>query len=46
MLAGRWFGSSAIFEKPSAGAHDALVDIHNSIAELRYYRDTLFRTKT
>ena len=45
VLAGRWFGSGAIFEKPSAGAHDALVDIHNSIAELRHYRDTLFRAK-
>lgn len=46
VLAGRWYGQGAIFEKPSAGAHDALVDIHNSIAELRHYRQTLFRPKT
>lgn len=46
VLASRWYGSSAVFEKPSAGAHDALVDIHNSIAELRHYRETLFRPKT
>lgn len=45
ILAGRWYGPGAIFEKPSAGAHDALVDIHNSIAELRHYRTTLFRPK-
>jgi len=43
VLASRWYGQKAVFEKPSAGAHDALVDIHNSIAELRHYRDTLFR---
>ncbi len=46
VLAGRWYGASAVVEKPSAGAHEALVDIHNSIAELRPYRQTLFRQKT
>ena len=46
VLASRWYGQSAVFEKPSAGAHDALVDIHNSIAELRHYRDNLFRPLT
>ena len=45
VLAARWYGNSAVFEKPSAGAHDALGDIHNSIAELRHYRDTLFRPR-
>ena len=45
VLASRWYGQSAVFEKPSAGAHDALVDIHNSIAELRHYRETLFKAK-
>jgi oligoribonuclease len=45
VLASRWYGSSAVFEKSSVGAHDALVDIHNSIAELRHYRETLFRPR-
>ena len=43
VLAQRWYGPSAVFEKPEAGAHDAVVDIRNSIAELRHYRRTLFR---
>ena len=43
VLASRWYGQGAVFEKPSAGAHDALVDIHNSIAELRHYREKLFK---
>jgi len=43
VLAQRWYGSSAVFEKPSTGAHDAVIDIRNSIAELRHYRRTLFR---
>jgi len=43
VLAQRWYGGGAVFEKPAAGQHDAAVDIKNSIAELRYYRRTLFR---
>jgi oligoribonuclease len=43
VLAARWYGEAAVFAKPTAGAHDAAVDIHNSIAELRHYRQTLFR---
>lgn len=43
LLAGLWYGREAIYQKPSEGAHDALVDIRNSIAELRHYRGTLFR---
>jgi oligoribonuclease len=43
VLAQRWYGAAAVFAKPSAGQHDALVDIKNSIAELRHYRRTLFR---
>lgn len=43
VLAQRWYGAGAVFEKPAAGEHDAAVDIKNSIAELRYYRRTLFR---
>jgi oligoribonuclease len=43
ILAKTWFGASAVFDKPAAGEHDALVDIRNSIAELAHYRKTLFR---
>jgi oligoribonuclease len=42
VLAQRWYGNGAVFDKPTAGEHDAAVDIKNSIAELRYYRRTLF----
>ena len=43
VLAQRWYGEAAVFAKPTAGAHDATVDVRHSIAELRHYRDTLFR---
>lgn len=43
ILAGLWYGESSIFEKPVAGAHDALVDIKNSIDELAHYRSLLFK---
>src|SRR5205085_12544696 len=43
VLAERWYGKAAVFAKPTEGAHDAAVDIKLSIAELRHYRDTLFR---
>ena len=43
VLAERWYGEAAVFTKPTAGAHDATVDIRQSIAELRHYRETLFR---
>lgn len=42
LLAGLWYGEKAVFTKPEAGAHDALVDIRNSIAELKHYRAELF----
>jgi oligoribonuclease len=42
VLAKRWYGDNAVFVKPKAGAHDALVDIRNSVKELEYYRRTLF----
>lgn len=45
VLAQRWYGGGAVFNKPADGEHDALVDVHNSIAELRYYRRTLFRER-
>lgn len=43
VLAGRWYGPRAVFGKPKTGAHDALVDIRNSIDELAHYRRTLFK---
>jgi oligoribonuclease len=43
VLAQRWYGEAAAFAKPTAGAHDATVDVRHSIAELRHYRATLFR---
>jgi oligoribonuclease len=43
VLAERWYGPAAVFVKPTAGAHDAVVDVKLSVAELRHYRETLFR---
>jgi oligoribonuclease len=43
LLARTWYGASAVFTKPSIGEHDALVDIRNSILELKHYKDTLWR---
>jgi len=43
ILAKTWYGAGAVYRKPQEGAHDALVDIRNSIDELRHYRSTLFR---
>ena len=46
VLARLWYGESAVYQKPAEGAHDAVVDIQRSIAELRHYRSTLFRSNT
>lgn len=43
VLARLWYGDTAVFVKPEEGAHDALVDIRNSIAELAHYRATLMK---
>ncbi|MEN9581178.1 MAG: hypothetical protein RJA70_4187 [Pseudomonadota bacterium] len=43
VLAARWYEADAQFAKPLAGAHDAVVDVRNSIAELKHYRQSLFR---
>jgi oligoribonuclease len=43
-LARLWYGDSAVYMKPVEGTHDAAVDIQRSIAELRHYRATLFRS--
>jgi oligoribonuclease len=43
ILAELWYGSEAKYKKPKEGAHDALFDIRQSIAELRHYRTKLMR---
>jgi oligoribonuclease len=43
VLARLWHGEGAVYKKSDEGEHDALVDIRNSIAELRHYRTTLFK---
>lgn len=43
ILAKLWYGEGAVFKKPDEREHDALVDIRNSIAELRHYRSTLLQ---
>jgi oligoribonuclease len=43
LAAKAWFGDRAVFAKPAGGAHDAMVDIENSIAELAHYRKKVFR---
>lgn len=42
VLAARWYGEGAVYSKPKQGEHDALVDIKNSVNELKHYRNTLF----
>lgn len=39
----RWIGPGGAFQKSPVGEHDALVDIRNSIAELRHYRGLLVK---
>jgi len=41
VVAGIWYGESAVFQKPKTGEHDAIVDIQNSIAEFQHYQKTL-----
>lgn len=43
VLAKMWRGESAMYAKPTDAEHDALFDIRQSIAELAFYRRTLFR---
>lgn len=43
LLAKLWYGEGALYEKSEEGAHDALVDIRASIAELAHYRKKLFK---
>jgi oligoribonuclease len=43
LLARAWYGANAVYTKPSVGEHDALVDVRNSILELKHYKDNLWR---
>ena len=43
-LASLWYGEGSVFKKSDEGEHDALVDIKNSIAELRHYRALVFKS--
>jgi oligoribonuclease len=43
VLAKLWRGATAVYAKPTDAEHDALFDIRQSIAELSFYRKTLFR---
>ncbi len=40
-LAGWWYGQK--FDKPDLGKHTALHDVRQSIAELKHYRQTVFK---
>ena len=42
-LAKRWFPKECAAAPPKNSAHRALGDIRESVAELRYYRDTVFK---
>jgi len=43
VMARLWYGEGAVYTKPEKGEHDALVDIRNSIEELKSYRQNLFK---
>lgn len=45
LLARIWYPEQPAFSKPTEGEHDALVDIRNSINELKHYRTTIFRAQ-
>ncbi|HYO94882.1 MAG TPA: oligoribonuclease [Polyangiaceae bacterium] len=45
VLARLWYGEAGSFAKPTDGEHDALFDVRQSIAELAFYRDKLFRAE-
>ena len=44
-LAKRWFPKECEAAPAKAGSHRALGDIQESVAELKYYRDTLFKPR-
>lgn len=41
----RYYPPELHFKKSSAGEHDALTDIRNSIAEFRFYQGSIFRAR-
>ena len=45
-LAGRWYPETLAAAPQKAGGHRALDDIRESLAELAYYRTTVFRDPT
>jgi oligoribonuclease len=45
-LAGRWYPAAAAAAPPKAGGHRAMDDIRESVAELAYYRSTVFKDPT
>ena len=45
-LAGRWYPEALASAPPKAGGHRALDDIRESVAELAFYRSTVFREPT
>jgi oligoribonuclease len=42
-LARRWYPEAKVAAPTKGGGHRALADIRESIAELRYYREAIFR---
>ncbi len=40
-----WYGNDAEFKKPKDAEHDALFDIRQSIADLKYYRTQFFKPR-
>jgi oligoribonuclease len=45
-LAGRWYPEAAVHAPAKAGGHRAMDDIKESVAELAYYRETVFKDPT
>jgi oligoribonuclease len=45
-LAGRWYPGAAASAPHKAGGHRAMDDIRESVAELAYYRSTVFKDPT
>ena len=43
-LSRRWYPDDLAAAPEKAGSHRALDDIKESVAELRYYRSTIFRS--
>lgn len=46
LLSRLWYGEPGLFQKQTEGEHDALFDIRQSLAELSFYRRTIFLPPT